>query len=1167
MADDPAEYPFTDEIVFHGGSYTVFTGPNADIANQIRWLLKAIVQRQDPELNPVFRREVTSIAMFVLRLADHIAERAGVSRYAEPSDNKSKDIEVPQAGVINDLASCVVFSDADMDGFCSAGSSGGDPLPPFVTECGSFDLSGFSSESGALHSAPIVKCGDQFTVPVPSSLLPALRHRILCLAQDRGVLSQLSEAFRDAVWDHVLVLLDRWGNRAIPLKLPDPSPTRFVEQICGLDSDKALYVQLATDDLVDFDPERVFGSWNSTGLAEEMQARANAVAEQLLGMSNGPTSVLILTLTQQLGRFSVFGFSEPQPGARLLAMGVSDLDTMAALDSGDPLALWKFAQASHAIRQRTGIFSQGLLDEYQLYRSRQHSYYWYDERLPEMIMIAVGTALAARMDAARLRDSHGVSSLQPNSLAEVWSLFGSSVPIYSPPHELGNRPAMVVEGELPLSVWVVGAPDLEGQLYGFTALLVDCIAYWLWQFTPLVQESLNQRAEHVRRLVVHIDYRSRGAWDEFLSNTRQPDPGTDELVTVNHSSPDDAEIHFWIEPTLLSHLARADNEGERILIQQVLSGLREEFSEAFSDMHSALSSAAIDEATERFAPLGQKKKLILLSTARRPELDPTGLPAFRSVQETEYAYILDGVGEHIASRGFQQGALEGADRTRAVNAAVAWMFNELENLVGSVSDDELLPSLIAFHEAATREMFSRVLTIPTRLHCFGDRQSLVAQLSEEMPDAYITNSASRFLIEYVAARPPRGDQHMSLENYDRMLALAAEIIQWGNLSDMIKYEIADIPTEILPSGRLGRDETKLTAARSAFLAKHMSGQIGRTSRAFNLHWRAPEADERTQDIPADLRDLDQAVSKEFGFGLVESVGIMGTLLELVADQHDAVKRVPKARLIAALSDHLSWSEEQAERALSQLTLAPRSSYFDNEIPKTDLYPWVFNRSHSHIRRPLVSREESGNVVLYWGNRHVVHWSRYFFELCTTGRIKATSEELVRLIGRRRDLESKAFETHVADIFATSLGRENVRLRAKKFAGARLLGGDGNDLGDVDVLAADRRHRTIVTLECKDFEQARTPREISNELRGLFKGTEGDEATTAKHLRRVEWLTQNLESVTREMNLDSAVDWSVKAALITDVELFSPHISESPFPVHAIEEILHSGVDRFIAEIS
>ena len=82
-----------------------------------------------------------------------------------------------------------------------------------------------------------------------------------------------------------------------------------------------------------------------------------------------------------------------------------------------------------------------------------------------------------------LLDPHGVPSFHLRYLVEVWSVFGSGVPIFSPPSQLGKQLALVVEGELPIPVWVISPESIEEEpLRGPVGELVETLAYWLWQF-------------------------------------------------------------------------------------------------------------------------------------------------------------------------------------------------------------------------------------------------------------------------------------------------------------------------------------------------------------------------------------------------------------------------------------------------------------------------------------------------------------------------------------------------------------------------------------------------------------------------------------------------------------------------------------------------------------
>ena len=144
------------------------------------------------------------------------------------------------------------------------------------------------------------------------------------------------------------------------------------------------------------------------------------------------------------------------------------------------------------------------------------------------------------------------------------------------------------------------------------------------------------------------------------------------------------------------------------------------------------------------------------------------------MQDAEHADILDTLGEQLRARGWQQGAISSQNVTEVLREGVEILFGELEDLVSTLHTEELTPTLVAYNEAMTRELAMRQLTVPTKLACFGDEAGLVEQLSRQLPEVYSTNTANRFLVEYVSARPPSGHRGLSLEIYDRLVALASQ---------------------------------------------------------------------------------------------------------------------------------------------------------------------------------------------------------------------------------------------------------------------------------------------------------------------------------------------------------------------------------------------------------
>ena len=1158
MADDPAAQMFTEELLFSGGAYVVFPGPSASEQDVLRWLLKGAVLRKPSLGSKEFRDEVARAAILCLSVSDRIAWKAGIKRGEIPHGYKNDEIIIPDLAQLTGGMNAVTFSRGELVQITHGEEFFATSIDPVSVSLGAVNWETYSFEFGQLHHTPFVKAGDRYIVPVPSLLLVALRHRILCIARSHGVLAELAESYRGAIWTEVEELLGYLHSLRIPIMLPDRTPVNIVEGLFTLDSDKALYVQLSTDSLNDFAGGYEPSRWETQGLVEELTNRATEIVEYLGAQRPGPDRVLILTILQPIGRAFVAGFGTPPEDSLWLIMSASDLRTIILVEARDPLVLWKYARAHDRIRQAARIIATDALDEYEMYRARQHSYYFSDGRRPNLIAIVPGSGLEMRKKVSEQLDPHGVPSFHAGRLVEVWSLSGSSIPICSPPSQLGRQLALVVEGELPLPVWVIGEDGLDGRLREVMAHIIDALAYWLWQFQSLLAPALMVVAKDYAAFVIEIDIDDPIQWIRVLGGSVAEHAESGSVISLTERIDTGVRI-TWGLP-LLTKLQGADNRGERELVHSCLAHLRDSLRPDYPEMEMLLSDMKIREAVDDVAGLGTKKKLTILPLDRRPELNPTNLPKFRPVQVTDFAELLDGAGQHIRAKGWREGEIPKESRNVVLNEVVEFLYRKLEGLVATLNSTELLPTLIAYDEASTREVFLRRFAVPTRIAVVSQHRGLVENLMKELPAADEADLANRFLIEYVAARPPSGGRRLSLEIYDQLMALALEIINWGMLGDFIHFGLVDVNISVLPSGRLGYDHERIVAVRNSFMSSYFSGFLSEAERTFASHWDTLAEPGASADLPPEDNELDQAFAGEFGLTLTEITSLVAGIYNIGAELEGPAKEFRTGELHTELSRSLGWQTEKVKVGMDLLALGPRTDFLKPPAANgQEVYPWRFNRAWSYLRRPLVCTGYDAGSATLWGNRHLTHAVRYLVHLCLGGQFKAKSPWLRRVIGRRRKQEARAFEESVADIIAATTGVP-AKVRLKKVGKRRIIL-EGQELGDIDVLAAIVGVRVLLSIECKDLALARTPTEIRHQLDELVYGSAGKPSAIKKHLARTQWIESHLDEVLMEcFGIRRETEWNVKPALVSDSELYAPHITMIPFPVWSIETLRKMSVE-------
>jgi hypothetical protein len=761
-----------------------------------------------------------------------------------------------------------------------------------------------------------------------------------------------------------------------------------------------------------------------------------------------------------------------------------------------------------------------------------------DDGRPTMILFDGSYGRNFREKVARATDVHGVIAPHGKWIEVVRLHAEESIPIYANLHDLGGRPLLLVEGA-PVPFWVRGPEAYDEPAHrGPHAQLVDCIAYWLWQFTPVLGSLA---ATSVRsRLIVDVVLDEPRAWVDTVVTDGQGDVARAEAVSTD-------TLELNVSSALIRELDRADNAGERELMRAVLSGL-----DQMIEGDVRLGADGIDAAIERYAPLGSKKKINLFSADRDPALVPGHLPSYRRIARADSDELFDAAGEHIAAKfGLKVGPIEGDTRVRVLNEIVDFHFKQLKREVAALSSKGLLESLITRHEAAVRHEAMERRTLGARMAAFGET-GLIEDMMRSLPETTQTAIALRFLIEYVAAQPPSGLRPVSAAVLDQLLAICAMIVSRGLTSDVIHFGIEDTELSFLGSGRLGLAEGSYQQGQRTFLAAVVPVHARTVGARYADAWRQADA-----DPPPEVQELEEAAMAEWGFTLTELLEFCQALSMIAHEQTTSAARMPCSDLEARLATLLEWPVDRVRAAIALHLLEPRPSY--TQVPSGfksyETWPWRFNRNLSYLRRPLLRRPTADGDEYAWGVRQPEQSGRFLVDLITSERLNASSDAMKQLMTRLRQRETQQFVDDVAS--AVRARGMAVDSNVKKVDGERIKRANNQDLTDVDVLAADVSNRVIYALECKDLEGARTPAELDNELSNTFRSGNGQKRSAAeKQVERVAWLAARVPQTLRHLGLqeDASEQWSVVGAIVTDVYVLSPYVATCPLPVFARAEL-------------
>lgn len=1102
--EDPYSEILIQSISFYGGEYLVSPGSGeytvsdvenlADAAFRADWMPKDL------------RGPVRQLIQGLLVVSNLVLTRAGLTRGTRPGRDPRTLMDVPSAARLDDLAQAAFLSHDDLE---AHGAWLQMVVDTFALDPGQLTnpCSGDFMEERLIET-PFLRLPDGYQVVVPLELLLTVRHHLLRFTYQEDQLEELGKRYRAA------------ALRRVERQLPHEAPRQSLSQersmnryLFSIDSATDLHVIVATDHLVDWSPYHAWGMYDTRGALARIE---HLIQPEVRSTYSTAESLLHLVITDSPGRSAFWGVPNVDGADPVLMARADDLEVMLHREADGALGLMYFAEAIE--RRPGGSMTTNILDEYSTYEENEKSFY-FDNSVPAFTVFEVGDGYFEREKFFEETDRHGVEApVEGRPMVQATRRYNRDAPeifIVDPSPSFIGYVVEVGANEVFVS------PDPSDEpLPDVTAALLESVAFW-------IRECIIIGGLRPRSLRSHIIVSPGPAsiWSRLGDGPTSGRAVTSETVA--------GTITFRFTDLFVAQLHEESNVAERQLVEVLLTEL---FTVQTDDVMAMV---------DLVAPLGPKRMLNAFNENNAPDMRAEQLPPPLTGHDQVTAQILDELGDWLRDpqgAGVTVGPLTGPDRSAVLNKAVAYLFQRMEAQIAPYDQRALLDYLVAQNEALVHFAKYNERMLRSRLACFGVNAETTKELVKHRSDSASASRANRFLIEYVAAQPPQGGRLPTTRGYDQLLGLAKEIIERGTASDFLHFDLADFEVSILESGRLGmnRDEP-VDAAMKAYVAASGARAIQSATDPLPGDTSAP-----TQDVVNGSVD---AMRSEYGFTLPDLREVCGGLLDIgTADQVTRVTRADASSLIAgARNIH----PDLVNTVLNAITLTPRDEFMSIG---PDALPWRFNRDMSYVRRPLVLQGDE----LVFGFRSILGTGPYWLSGITSGRLQANArtQSMKAYISHARGRINHKYAVDVAERLR-GLGL-TAKLAVNKIGGMRITDPDRLDLGDIDVLAWHPTTRTILAVEAKDFEVARTPAEMSHEIVKLFLGKQGkkiERSTVDKHARRIGWLRANLADVLAHMGADARpAECSVIGIIVTSEPLVTPLVTSSTIPVIAFADV-------------
>ncbi|QQP70187.1 hypothetical protein JHE06_11535 [Carnobacterium sp. CS13] len=548
---------------------------------------------------------------------------------------------------------------------------------------------------------------------------------------------------------------------------------------------------------------------------------------------------------------------------------------------------------------------------------------------------------------------------------------------------------------------------------------------------------------------------------------------------------------------------------------------------------------------ELFSPKFKKKMTgVLLDDNGKLKIPTNGFKLL-TISEYETNKLLDELGEFLKDQGINQGEISKELNVKFCNDIVGFLYSILEKEAKNFDKEQLMNVLVTQTETLLPIQLGEESSYNNDIILSPDEKEYFFKRLNENNQCAL---ATKFLLEYVVATPISSTRDVGMWEIERLLAICSLIIEWAHKSDYFKYELVDTTISFLPSNRIGLIKEDFSDVNNSMLSSRNDQlEIKKTSQTNNTEYI-----KKIENLL--MNKLNDSFRDAFAFTYEEYDSVINLMVDTFNDLDRIVWVEDKKSVIDRiyLKSDYKISKDKILSVLKFITLEEREAFL--KAPKgckgIDIFPWVFNRPLSYIRRPIINYQDK----YIFGIRNILYSRKYLLHLIWQGKLKTTGKLMKDLMSKLRNLEGEAFNEKVRynlDFYEELEVIKGVSKIGKK----HISDVNNNTLGDIDIFVINRKKKKIFLVETKDFSFSRNPYEIAMEQEKMYVG---DKSFVMKHLRRHLWIEENINHVLVHYNLEQG-DWEIVPLFIVSEYLITKDLVENfdieiiPFNKIAIEK--------------
>ena len=1101
---DPPENMFAQNVMFYG-NYRVLNGIDQTPAYNLQQMISSLfvgVNSYPKE----FLDEVYILIYTILHISeDIVCSIKDIDNNHE--EDERKDIIIPSAEVLNHYSELVVLDGETFRKFLHYNKY---LLDLITIEFGvEFES---DSDNKSFYTCPFLYNEelDQYIL-LNAGLLPtALVYWILTIAKKYGIYEVVMENYNQHIFNECKHYLSNLGHKKILESQMDVelfSCDGYKEYIASVHNNQLMIVMYVYDYGKDYTAFTLH-SKGETVDNEIIDGRLSYLLSKIENFGIKKEDVFFTVITNSIGRSLSFGFNINAYSYSPLSVNPFELMCISINEKRDNTFIPRYLMAKTKLNTiDTGLVSE--LNSIELYRENHSSFYMSDDISAGEVttIFTLGDSIDYIIRAIKKEDKRCVEGTENSTFAEV-VLEDDIRQIYIEPNCVYRNEICYYLMFDCFNLWIKAKDIKDGKQLNLYYMLLDMLSYWLSECRFVLNQIKCFKRTYEIQVVLTDEADQYQLFDKDIRSLK-------ETLEICDAFP---VLELWVSPESFQYLKCNDNSREKEFMQIVIKHLNKMIS----------GNNKLDLNIEPLFINPMRKKFHFLNYENNPCFKPVLNQDNHFVHGEDEDMLLDEIGEELirSSKWYIGVVHDSKQKSDLMHAVVDILFKKLQEEVRVLDPKNLLE---IFYNDLEKLLYKNVLyhqRYAQDIACYPEREEYIL---EKINTNNKTSVALKFLVEYVAAIPPKGNVPIGEGQYERLLAICFLIIDWSYKNDLFYYNIFDTPVEILKSHRVGLKHGEFEHMYTVNQTVRKNQLLSSSTFKDAIQWV-----ERKNY----LNDIDIVFEKEFGYTLKQLVDFVEGLNEYSKTlKGDTVFTAKTNEIIEYLTTNYSeLDKDTISLIIESVSLMRRDKYLPAPKPfrNEDVYPWRFNRELSFVRRPILIRDDE----MIWGNRQLSHMILFVLDLIDNGKLKAKSNEMGSLIGEISDARGAELNELIY-LKLKSFNSFDVYSNVSK-VNKNHIAENKNTLGDIDVLIIDRQYHKIIAGEVKGFNVSRNPYEMYLEYKKMFESTKKKRCFYDKHCRRVDWCNKHIEDFKIQYNLED-VEWEVVGLFILDQPLISTEI--------------------------